>query len=255
MERLSCASAVAAGHDVTVFSYDANELRAAGLGVRVEDARDVLDAPELSCINQRVPDHFSDWFRVEGLAQGHGTWFDLDMIVLKPLGRERYLMSWEVSGESICGAVLGLRPGCPVLADYLAFCRKRPVTYAPPWYPLPTRLGMHWKRFEKWARGKPPPRLLYGPAALTHFVRANGHIDEVLAKDVFFPFAPVQREDIRIFHDGQAVTQYFTPQTRAVHLWHSLYKRVVGMDAPPHDSWLGGLVREYGVTQPTSLAG
>lgn len=255
MERLSCASAVAAGHDVTIFSDSPRDLRAAGLGVRIEDAREVLDSPELKGINARVPDHFSDWFRVEGLSQGRGTWFDLDMVVVKPLGNEPSLMAWERPGTSICGAVLGLAPGSPVLASYLAFCRKRPITYSPPWYPLHMRIHMHWKRAEKWLTGKPPPRLLYGPAALTHFVRANAAVGDVMAQDVYFPFSPMHLDDMRVLVDGQAVARFLTPATRAVHLWHSMYKRVNGMGLPPPDSWLGGLVRQYGVaSQPEALA-
>lgn len=247
MERLSCASAVAAGHKVTVFSYSPRELRAAGLDVPIEDAREVLDAPELGGINTRVPDHFSDWFRVEGLAQGRGTWFDLDMVCLQSLGSEPYLMAWEWPGQSICGAVLGLPAHSPVLASYLAFCRKRPITYAPPWYPLHTRVNMQWKRVEKWLTGKPPPRLLYGPAALTHFVRANGAVADVLPQDVYYPFSPTQLDQLRVLVDGDAVTQYLTPATRAVHLWRSLYKRANGMDPPPRDSWLASRIREYDV--------
>jgi hypothetical protein len=254
MERLSVASAVAAGHDVTVFSYSPKELRAEELGATVEDAREVLDAPELSCINTRVPDHFSDWFRVEGLAQGRGTWFDLDMVVVRPLGDEPSLMAWERPGKSICGAVLALPAGSPVLNAYLAFCRKRPITYAPPWYPPHTRLSMTWKRFEKWASGKPPPRLLYGPAALTHFVEANGALGDVLPQETYYPFSPTQLDQLRVLVDGEAVTRYMTPATRAVHLWRSLYKRENGMGLPPQDSWLGRLVREYDVARSGVVA-
>ncbi len=158
MERLSCASAAAAGHDVTVFSYAPAEVRAAGLGVRIEDARDVFEACDLTLVQNRVPDHFSDWFRVEALRQGLGTWFDLDVIVLRHLGTEPYLMAWE-RPDSICGAVLRLPGDSAILADYVKFCRKRPLTYAPHWYPAHTRLRMHWARFEKWAKRKPPARL------------------------------------------------------------------------------------------------
>lgn len=252
MERLSAASAVAAGHQVTVYSYSPKEVRAEGLGVDVEDAREVLDAPELSSINVRVPDHFSDWFRVEGLAQGRGTWFDLDMVVVRPLGDEPSLMAWE-RPNSICGAVLALPQGGPVLRDYLAFCRKRPITYAPPWYPLHTRISMTWKRFEKWASGKPPPRLLYGPAALTHFVEANNLLADVLPQEVYYPFSPMHLDEMRVLVDGAAVTRYLTPATRAVHLWRSVYKRANGMGLPPPDSWLGQLVREYDVASARTI--
>lgn len=243
MERLSCATAVTAGHDVTIFTDAPAQLRPAGLGVRIEDAREVFDAGGLDDIQKRVPDHFSDWFRVEGLNKGLGTWFDLDMAVLQHLGREPYLMAWE-SPDSICGAVLQLPQDSPVLRDYLAFCRKRPVTHAPFWYPLPTRLNMQWKRVEKWVLGKPPPRLHYGPAALTHFTTANGCADKVLPQEVYFPFSPRTLSDMQVLVDGDALLDFITPNTRAVHLWRSVYKRANnGMTMPPRDSWLGRAVR------------
>lgn len=244
MERLSCASAAAAGYDVTVFSYAPADLRAAGLGVHVEDARDVFEASCLAGINDRVPDHFSDWFRVEGLRQSLGVWFDLDMVLLRHLGSEPRLMAWE-RPQSICGAVLFLPPDCHVLADYVTFCRKRPVTYAPSWYPLHTRLRMHWKRAEKWLTGKAPPRLHYGPPALTHFVRANRLESCVLPQEIYYPFSPMSLDEMRVLVDGDAVVGHLHETTRAVHLWRSLYKRVNGMALPPGDSWLGRCARGY----------
>ncbi len=246
MERLSCASAVAAGHDLTVFSYEPKKVRAAGLGVRIEDARDVFQAGDLGPIQNRVPDHFSDWFRVEGLTRGLGTWVDLDMVVLRHLGDEPYLMSWE-RPQSICGAVLKLPRDCPVLVDYVAFCRKRPVSYAPHWYPLGTRLHMHWKRAEKWLTRKPPPRLHYGPAALTHFTIANGLDARVFPREVYYPLSPMKLDDLSVFTDGDAIQEYLRDSTRAVHLWRSLYKRANGMDLPPADSWLGHMVRSFDI--------
>ena len=244
MERLSCASAVAAGYDVTVFSYAPSDLRGAGLGVRIEDARDVFEANCLAGINDRVPDHFSDWFRVEGIARGLGVWFDLDMVVLQHLGSEPRLMAWE-RPRSICGAVISLPHDCPILADYVAFCRKRPVTYAPSWYPLHTRINMHWKRVEKWLTGKPPPRLHYGPAALTHFTKANRLEASVLPQQVFYPFSPMALDEMRVLVDGDAALAHLHESTRAVHLWRSLYKRVNGMGLPPRESWLGRQVRAF----------
>lgn len=246
MERLSCASIVSAGHSVTIFTHTPSELRAHGLGVAVEDARDVLNAPDLEALRARAPDHFSDWFRVEGLARGIGTWCDLDMVLLKPLGDEPCLMAWE-RPNSICNAVLRLPPDSAALAAYLAFCRRRPITYAPPWYPMPQRAQMTWKRFEKWATGKHPPRLLYGPAALTHFAVANGMAQTVFPQATYYPFSPMHLDDMRVFTDGDAVTHHFNDTTRAVHLWRSLYRRVNGASVPPRGSWLGRMAAAFDV--------
>lgn len=242
MERLSCASAVDAGHEVTIFTYDVSGLRSQGLNAHIEDARDVLPASDLSGLMGRAPDHFSDWFRVEGLAQGRGSWLDLDVVVLRHLGSEDYLMSWE-RPASICNAVLRLPSDSKPLARYAAFCRKRPISYAPHWYPLHTRLNMQWKRVEKWVTGKQPPRLHYGPAALTHFVCSSGASAHVLPQAVYYPFSPMHLSDMQVLTEGARVEEYLREETRAVHLWRRLYRQVNGSNEPSRDCWLGRTYR------------
>ena len=79
-ERLSVVSARATGHDLTVFTYDDHAKLASALGCQVIDAKVVADDPTLGELRRHRPNHFSDYFRLEGLAKGYGVWTDLDVV-------------------------------------------------------------------------------------------------------------------------------------------------------------------------------
>ncbi len=243
MERLCVASARRVGHTLTVFSYDPAPLREAGLGVSVADARDVYICDDgLSDLRQSRPDYFSDHFRLEGMARGLGTWVDLDVVFLTPLPDTPYLFGWE-NDEVIGSAVLRIPAGSDLLDSYLAYCRQRPIRPAPPWWPA-TRRIVHTLKYHsnKW-RGRKPARLLYGPVALTHFVREHGLLEMAVPPEVIYPVSRAQ-----LFYDPvDRVGGLLTPRTAVVHLWHRYFVEYHGMADPPPTSWIGKKCREYGL--------
>jgi len=244
MQRLSVASAVATGHDVTVFSYEPKQLRSELTGASIEDAREVMDDPALSAMTAKLPDHFSDHFRVEALAKGLGTWADLDIVFLRPVGTEHYLLGDDKN--EVCNAILKLPENSPILADYLAMCRHRPIRYIMPWWTPRKKALMTWKRFEKWMRGKPPPRLQYGPPMLTHLAAKHDLGGLISPQEVFFP-VPSTKAYVALFSQGNSIESFLTERTRTVHLWSQYYKAVVGTDRPEADTWLGRQCDELGV--------
>lgn len=229
---------------MTLFSYDPTQLRSEIPGVRVEDAREILDDPTLSDLSAKLPDHFSDHFRLEALAMGLGTWADLDIVFLRPIGEEGYLLGGD--NNEVCNAVLRLPAECKMLTEYLAMCRRRPIRYVMPWWSPSQKAQMAWKRFEKWVQGKPPPRLHYGPPMLTHLVHKHSLNTLILPQEVFFP-VPSNKDDIAHFANGYRVQTFLTDQTRTVHLWSQYYKRVFGSDRPKPDTWLGRQCAALGV--------
>jgi hypothetical protein len=242
MERLCAASARATGHRLTVFTYEPKRLRVEGLDATIEDARDVLCDPTLDRYKDALPSHFSNQFRLEGLAQELGVWTDLDFVFLKPIGTESYLLGWE-SDTSICGAILRLPSKSPILGEYLTLMRRRPIRYALPWFTWKERLSLNVKRIEKFVTGKPPPRLKYGPAALTHLVRKHGLEPQVAKREVFYPVPPM-KSTIPCFANGAEVEDHIAPTTRCVHLWAAYYRQILGNDPPKLDTWLGRKHRE-----------
>lgn len=243
IERLSIASSLSVGHELTIFSYEPNELRRQGLGTRIEDAREVLFDPRLGPLQANKPDHFSDHFRVEGIAKGFGVWTDLDIVFIKALPDEPYIFGWFE--DFINGAILYFPEDSAMLADYLALCRKRPVSYVAPWWPWHQKAARYLKLFGKKIRGRPILPMHYGPPAVTHLVHKHNLTAHAAAADVYYP-TPGPRAG-RYYVEAGGLEPFLTPRTRAVHLWRSVFVRHYGQAPPPADSWLGKKCQEFGV--------
>lgn len=230
MERLGIASAQAVGLDVTVFSHDRNELAREGLGCRVADAQQLLsDDPALERLRLLHPAHYTDHFRLAGLRHAVGTWIDLDLVFLKPLPSDPYLIGWETD-RSVCNAVLRLPSGSAILDEYVTICQKRPLKLNVPWYPLGKRVHRHIKRVTHTLQGKMLAPLL-GPITLTYLVRKHGLLRRVKPAPVFYP-VPFGRTSIAKVADPGYIESCIRPETITVHLWRSLFRKVYGDTLP-----------------------
>ncbi|MGO4686217.1 hypothetical protein [Hyphomicrobium sp. 2TAF46] len=179
---------------------------------------------------------FSDHFRLEGLAQGHGVWTDLDVIFLKPLPPTPYIFGWQ-NDTRMGNSVLGMPQTDPLLHDYLAFCRRRPlIRYAYPWMPWTRRVTRKIKGTLAPLYGEQRPAPKYGPDALTHFVRKHGLEFAAYPRSAFYPLEGCVA-DVRRIHDRNFVHSRITSATIGVHLWRSTY---IGCHtlAPPTSGWL-----------------
>ena len=168
VERCSAASMAAHGLKLTVFTPHVALVRSSGLVADVRDAREVLDDPSIDWLLASRADYWSDIFRVEGLALGRGAWVDLDLIFIKPLPQQDYLIGRN--GRGINNAVLKLPVGSPALTDYLSLCRQRPLPLVAPYQSWPCRILSHLDIARKRLLGRrlPPPAL--GGGTLAHIV-------------------------------------------------------------------------------------
>lgn len=241
IERLSAATAIAAGHQLTVFSYKPQDLRLDGLGVRVDDARDILCDHGLERMDRELPSHFSDCFRLEGLARGLGLWCDLDIVYLKQIPDTPYIVGREI-GTEISNAVLRLPSDSPILNDYLQMCRRRPLPVTAPWLPWHSRARLMLKHCNKLIRGRRGLRPPYGPPALTHLVHAHHLEDKVVERPVYHPLDPPEVAALAQRAD-------FTPDSRThtIHLFGSHFRATMGARLPDRSSWLGAQVYGLGV--------
>jgi hypothetical protein len=239
IERLSAASAVATGHDLTVFSYEPEKLRAEGLNAVIEDAREILPGGP----DGIHPSHFSDHFRVEGLARGLGAWADLDLIFIKSLPADDYLFGWQSPGR-ICGAVLRLPKDSAVLNSYLELCRRGPlVDYVMPWFPWHLKLRRHIRSSINTLTGGRKLAPKYGPVALTHFIEQHDLVHLTKSQKVFYPIASDKSVLATVLRDG-AVEHLVGPETVCVHLWRSMYQDLHGPDAP-RTGWISKQLSRY----------
>ncbi len=245
MEQLSIASIMSTGHDLTIYSYEPNALRGA-VPCKVADARELLDNRDLDELRITRPAFFSDLLRLEGIAQGAGTWLDLDLVMIKPLpSRASYLFGWETSAL-VCNAVLRFPTTCPVFQAYLAMCRDDPTSNDKPWQPWWRRLNTRKRNWVRKLRGKQPTAPKYGPWALTHFVTGNPATRNLIQPaHIFYPVPAARTHAI-----GQRglIEKSIKYDTVCVHLWRGQYRAIHGM-AAPRSGWIRDQMDGLGVSE------
>jgi hypothetical protein len=239
LERLSVASALQTGHDLTVYSYGDRLALGQALGCQVGDAGAVARAdPALADLRKTMPAHFSDHFRLDGLAQDLGTWTDLDVIFLKMLPNDVYLFGWQ-DRKRLGNSILRLPADSELLRHYLDFCRRRPmVRYVMPWHSTRQKVTRSLKaataRIAPFT-GVPDPAPKYGPDALTHFARCAGVLHRAKPEHVLYPL-PCEERIVRAADDPGTIDSLVRPDTICVHLWRSTYFRHA---VPPTAGWVG----------------
>lgn len=230
MERLCIHSLLNTGHDLTLFTSDPGALRSSGLPCVVYDAREVLIDASLDDIRKNAVAHFTDHFRLAGLSQQRGAWVDLDLVFLKKLSQSPYLMGWEKPG-SVCNAVLRLPHDSDILTDYITICAQRPLPLNMPWTPWRKALKRRIKRVTRAIQGKPAPMLLLGPDTLSFLVNKHNLQSAVQSTATYYPVL-FGRTEARKFATPGYVESHITPDTVAVHLWRSSFRKIYGSECP-----------------------
>jgi hypothetical protein len=196
MERLSVASFLAHGHEVHVYSH--GEVVGLPEQVVVKDAGEVL--PPRSRLrspvyrdSHRSFSSYANMFRYKLLLERGGWWIDLDTVCLKPFDLVgEYIFATEPD-QTVASAVFRVPAG----SDLMAYAYERCVA-----------LG---KERRQW--GTTGPRLLR--EAVEHFGLESFAVDASV-------FIPVDWPEWESYLDPDRVWQ-FEPQTRALHLWNSLW--------------------------------
>lgn len=247
LEQLCIRSFLDHGHRLTVYSYDA--VTGVPEGAEHADARRVL--PEAEVFRHRATGSsalHSDLFRYRLLAATGEIWVDFDMLCLRPwLFADPHVFGWEKPDELVCGAVLGLPGDSPALAALLALCDTHfPV---PPWFPRAAQAELRARA----AAGAPVhvsdlPWGVWGPAALTHFLRETGEIAQALPQAAFYPVSFRDRRDL--LKPGLDLSDRIGPETFGVHLWNRrLRRRLVTHHGglPPEGSFLHAALLRHGI--------
>jgi len=243
LEKLSVQSAIATGHEVTVFTYGEVETLSKALGCPVLPAASVFDDRDLDSLRLSHPSHFSDHFRLEGIAAGWGTWFDLDIVFLKPLPDDRYILGWQ-SHRRVGNSIMRFPANDPCLESYLAFCRQRPMPkYVMPWYPWTRKLTRVVKAGIAPLIGADRPCPKFGPDALTHFVSIHGLDSVVAPQPVYYPL-PITRKILSQIDRPGAVEAFLEPRTICVHAWRGSYFGSRGRGRPA-SGWFAEQLAHY----------
>jgi hypothetical protein len=185
-------SQVAAGHNVTVYSFEP----LAGLpdGVGNAEAEAVLSHAFAERLRPTGPDgvwrdwttlQFSDFFRMRLMAQRAGLWLDADVLLLKPVEIDpaKPYFAWE-RPRQLGNSVLYLPAGDPIVAAFAALMRQDELT--PDWLALRHRLTFALRRLRGSNSLSDVRVAIYGPAALTALARRAGELHNALPKKSFY---------------------------------------------------------------------
>jgi hypothetical protein len=193
LRRTCLKSQVAAGHQVTVYSFEP----LAGLpdGVGNTEAEAILSHAFAEKLRPTGPDgvwrdwttlQFSDFFRMRLMAQGAGLWLDADVLLLKPVEIDptKPYFAWE-RPRQLGNSVLFLPPGDPIVAAFTALMQQDELT--PDWLALRHRLTFALRKWRGGSKRLSDIRVaIYGPAALTALARRTGELRHALPKKSFY---------------------------------------------------------------------
>jgi hypothetical protein len=192
--RLTCLrSQVAAGHKVTVYSFD--PLPGLPDGVGNAEAEAILPHAFSERLRPPQPDggwrdwtvlQFSDFFRMRLMAEGAGLWLDADVLLLKPVEIDlaRPYFAWE-RPRQLGNSVLYLPSDDAIVLAFESLREQEQLT--PDWLALRHRLIFAIRRLRGGSSRLSDIRVaIYGPAALTALARRTGELHQALPKKSFY---------------------------------------------------------------------
>jgi hypothetical protein len=193
LRRLCLASQVAAGHKVTVYSFEP----LAGLpeGVGNAEAEAVLPHSFAERLRPSGADgawrdwttlQFSDFFRMRLMARGAGLWLDADVVLLKAIELDpaKPYFAWE-RPRQLGNSVLYLPPDHGIVLAFERLMQREDLM--PDWLALRHRLTFALHRLRGGSSRVSDIRVaLYGPAALTALARRTNELHRALPKKSFY---------------------------------------------------------------------
>ena len=193
LRTLCLRSQLAAGHKVTVYSFD--PLPGLPDGIANAEAEAVLPHVFSEKIRPPQPDgswrdwttlQFSDFFRMRLMAQEAGLWLDADVLLLKPveIDPERPYFALE-RPRQLGNSVLYLPADDSIVTAFSDLMAQDELT--PNWLSLRHRLVFAMRRLRGGSQRLSDIRVaIYGPASLTALAQRNGEIAQALPKRSFY---------------------------------------------------------------------
>jgi hypothetical protein len=193
LRQLCLRSQLAAGHQVTVYSFE--PLAELPDGVGNAEAEAILPHTFSEKLRPPNPDgtwrdwttlQFSDFFRMRLMARNQGLWLDADVLLLKPVDLDpaKPFFAWE-RPRQLGNSVLYLPPDDPIVAAFEDLMSQDELT--PDWLALRHRLTFLLRKLRGGSNRLSDIRVaIYGPAALTALARRAGELHHALPKKSFY---------------------------------------------------------------------
>ena len=186
-------SQLAAGHRVTVYSFDTIP----GLpdGINNAEAEAILPHAFSEKLRPAEPDgswrdwtalQFSDFFRMRLMTRRAGLWLDADVLLLKPVEIDpaRPYFAWE-RPRQLGNSVLYLPPDDPIVAAFEALMKQDELK--PDWLSMRHRLTFALRKLRGGSHRLSDIRVaIFGPAALTALANRSGSARDALPKKSFY---------------------------------------------------------------------
>ena len=186
-------SQLAAGHKVTVYSFDT--IPGLPAGVANAEAEAILPHAFSERLRPPQPDgswrdwtilQFSDFFRMKLMAKGLGLWLDADVLLLKPVEIDpaKPYFAWE-RPRQLGNSVLYLPAAHGIVAAFAELMEQEELT--PNWLSVRHRITFMMRRLRGGSNRLSDIRVaIYGPAALTALARRTGELQNALPKQSFY---------------------------------------------------------------------
>jgi hypothetical protein len=221
--RLTCLrSQVAAGHRVTVYSFD--PLSGLPDGVGNADAETVMPQAFAEKLRPPQPDgswrdwtilQFSDFFRMRLMTRRAGLWLDADVLLLKPVEIDpaNPHFAWE-RPRQLGNSVLYLPASHPIVRAFEELMAQDELT--PDWLGLRHRLIFTLRKLRGRSNRLSDIRVaIYGPASLTALARRAGELHRALPKKSFYA---VHAEPRRFFDPADLSALLGDPEIVGFHV-------------------------------------
>jgi hypothetical protein len=232
LRQLCLRSQLAAGHQVTVYSFD--PLPGLPDGVGNAEAEAILPHSFSERLRPPQPDgswrdwtilQFSDFFRMRLMAERASPdaarlWLDADVLLLKPVEIDpaKPYFAWE-RPRQLGNSVLYLPPDDPIVLAFADLMKQDELT--PDWLSLRHRLTFSLRKLRGGSNRLSDIRVaIFGPAALTALARRAGELHHALPKNSFYavhaePRLFFERSDFsRLIADPEIIGLHISPKGR-----------------------------------------
>ncbi|MDE1934914.1 hypothetical protein [Bradyrhizobium sp.] len=225
LRRLCLRSQVAAGHKVTIYSFD--PIAQLPEGVENAEAEPILPhsfAERLRPMTDgvwidRTMLQFSDFFRMRLMAKQAGLWLDADVLLLRPVEIDpaKPYFAWE-QPRQLGNSVLYLPSADPIVTAFEALMAQDELT--PDWLSFRHRFTYMLHKLRGTRRISDVRLAIFGPAALTALARRSGELQYALPKKSFYAvhaepklfFEP--RDFSPLVGDGEIIGFHISPKGR-----------------------------------------
>jgi hypothetical protein len=193
LRQLCLRSQVAAGHKVTVYSFE--PLPGLPDGVGNAEAEAILPHSFAEKLRPSGPDgawrdwttlQFSDFFRMRLMARNEGIWLDADVLLLKriEINPAKPYFAWE-GPRRLGNSVLYLPPNDPIIAAFEELMQQKELT--PDWLAKHHRLIFGLRRIFSGSNRLSDLRVaIYGPASLTALAYRTNAQHHALSEKSFY---------------------------------------------------------------------